>query len=93
MNILKNLLTKTGLNNPIVAISHKPEKIYRYGGDMKDRVVGYCYRCKEEHDLPAAQWYIVQKKKKTHLVCLDSLTFEELKSILNSNTTDSEKGV
>lgn len=88
MDILKNLLTKTGLNDPIVVIDHKSEKIYRYGGDTKDRVEGYCYRCKEKHDLPATQWYIVQKKKKPRLACLESLTFEELKTILNSNTVD-----
>lgn len=85
MNIFKSLLTKTGLNNHVVIVKDSPHQIYRYNGNMKVRVKAYCSRCKEEHELPAAQWYMVKKKKKTNMACLDSLTFEELKTILNTD--------
>lgn len=90
MNIFKNLLTKIGLNEPVSVLERESYRIYRYDGNAEDQVDAYCSRCKENHILSSAQWYIIRKNKKFNMVCLDSLTFEEIKAVLKTNFENSK---
>ena len=70
----------------------KRPKIDSYGGGELDKsITGRCFRCKQEHTLPAKEWAVLQKSKnKFRLICVSSLSKEERLPIKNKGDSKVE---